>query len=57
MFPLSLEQAMINYGLPEAEVVPAAEFIRACLHLNPEERSSARDLMAHPWLKKAFMSC
>ena len=57
MFPLSLEQAMINYGLPEAGVVPAAEFIRACLHLNPEERSSARDLMAHPWLAKAFMCC
>ncbi|KAH0826202.1 hypothetical protein J3R83DRAFT_5642 [Lanmaoa asiatica] len=48
MFPVSLEQAMTNYDLPEAEVVPAARFIRACLHLNPEERSSATDLEAHP---------
>ena len=41
----------------QAEAVPAAGFIRACLHLNPEERSLARDLLAHPWLEKAFMSC
>ena len=50
---LSLEQAMIRSGLPQAEVFPAAEFIRACLHLNPEERSSAADLDAHPWLENA----
>ena len=57
MFPMSLEQAMINYGLLETEVAPAATFIRACLRLNPEERSSARDLLAHPWLENAFMCC
>jgi len=50
---LSLEQAMIRCGLPEAEVFPAAGFIRACLRLNPEERSSAADLDAHPWLANA----
>lgn len=57
LFPLSLEQAMMNDGLPKIEATPAAEFIRACLHLNPNERSSATDLVAHPWLKKAFMCC
>jgi serine/threonine-protein kinase SRPK3 len=57
MFPTSLEQAMLNYGLPEAEVTPAAGFIRACLRLNPQERSSAKDLMAHPWLENAYTCC
>jgi serine/threonine-protein kinase SRPK3 len=53
LFLLSLEQVMINCGLPEAEVAPAAEFIRACLHLDLNDRSSAAHLAAHPWLKKA----
>ncbi len=57
MFPTSLERAMLNYGLPEAEVTSAARFIRACLHLNPQERSSAKDLVAHPWLENAYMCC
>jgi len=48
---------MMNYDLPEAEVASAAKFIRSCLHLNPEERLSARALAAHPWLEKAFMCC
>jgi serine/threonine-protein kinase SRPK3 len=52
---VSLEQAVICHGLPEAEVPSAVEFIRACLHLDPEERSSAADLDAHPWLEKAYM--
>ena len=55
MSPSSLEEAMMNYGLPEAEVAAAAaRFIRACLHLNPQERTSANDLMAHPWLENAY---
>lgn len=33
----------------------AAEFIRARLHLDPKEQLSATDLVAHPWLKDAFM--
>ncbi|KDR77477.1 hypothetical protein GALMADRAFT_65792 [Galerina marginata CBS 339.88] len=57
LLPVPLETAMVNYGLPEAEVIPAANFIRACLHLNPEERSSASDLEAHPWLETAYMCC
>jgi serine/threonine-protein kinase SRPK3 len=46
---------MMEYGLPEAEVIPAANFIRACLHLNPEERSPASDLELHPWLETAVL--
>jgi len=39
------------------EVTDAAEFMRACLHLNPNERFSAADLEDHPWLEQASMSC
>ena len=55
--PSALEKAMMNYDLPEAEVAPAARFIRPCLHLNPEERLPARALAAHPWLENAFTCC
>jgi serine/threonine-protein kinase SRPK3 len=57
VFPVTVEQAMINYGVPEAEALPAAAFIRACLRLNPAERSSASDLETHTWLETAFMPC
>jgi serine/threonine-protein kinase SRPK3 len=57
LFPVSLKSAMINYGLPEPEATSAAAFIGVCLHLDPEERSSASDLLDHPWLEMAHMSC
>jgi serine/threonine protein kinase len=57
LFPVSLKSAMINYGLPEPEATSAAAFISVCLHLDPEERSSASDLLDHPWLEMAHMSC
>ncbi|KAG2346908.1 hypothetical protein BDR05DRAFT_1057460 [Suillus weaverae] len=34
-FPVTLESAMVKYGLSEAEA--DAAFIHACLHLDPEE--------------------
>jgi len=52
---VTLEQALINRDVSEAEAVPAAAFIRACLRLNPAERSSASDLETHAWLEMAFM--
>ena len=52
-----LEQAMANYGLPEAEVLPAASFMLACLRLDPNERATARDLGLHAWLESAFVCC
>jgi serine/threonine-protein kinase SRPK3 len=57
LFPRTLEQAMANYRIPEADAAHAAAFIRACLHLNPEERSTALDLLHHPWLETAYMCC
>jgi hypothetical protein len=58
LLPVPLEQAMANYGLPEAEVfLPAASFIRACLRLDPNECATARDLRLHTWLESAFVCC
>lgn len=57
LFPVTVEQAMMNHGMPEAEALPAAAFVRACLRLNPAERSSASDLESHTWLETAFMPC
>jgi serine/threonine-protein kinase SRPK3 len=57
LFPRTLEQAMANYKIPEADAAHAAAFIRACLHLNPEERSTAVDLLHHPWLETAYICC
>ncbi|KAH0835718.1 kinase-like protein [Lanmaoa asiatica] len=55
LYPSSIEQALRNYEiLPEDEVQSAAEFIRACIHLDPGARPSARELQLHPWLKDAF---
>ena len=36
---------MVNCGVPQAEALPAAEFIRACLRLNPQDRSPADVLL------------
>lgn len=57
LFPRTLEQAMANYRIPEADAAHAAAFIRACLHLNPEERFTAVDLLRHPWLETAYICC
>ncbi|KAJ8590602.1 hypothetical protein M405DRAFT_932698 [Rhizopogon salebrosus TDB-379] len=57
LFPISLKGAMINYGLPEPEATSAAAFISVCLRLDPEERSSASDILDHSWLEMAYMCC
>jgi serine/threonine-protein kinase SRPK3 len=57
LFHISLKGAMINYGLPEPEATSAAAFISVCLRLDPEERSSASDVLDHPWLEMAYMCC
>ena len=41
--------------LDASDVRNAAEFIRACLHLDPEQRPSAAALMAHQWVSGAYM--
>lgn len=39
--------------LPPDDAQSTAEFIAACWHLDPEQRSSASELVRHPWLKGA----
>ncbi|KAI0784875.1 kinase-like domain-containing protein [Abortiporus biennis] len=52
---LPLETALRNYDvLPEDEIKPAADFILACIHLDPRQRPSAEELQDHPWLENAF---
>jgi len=54
---LNLELTMIGYGVPETRVAPAADLIRTCLRLDPDDRPSIRDLLHHPWLKNAHVCC
>jgi len=54
---MTFERAMMNYGLAEADATAAGSFVRACLHLDPDERPSASDLCGHPWLENAYMCC
>lgn len=57
LIPVPLEQAISVYNaVPGDEVDSIADFIRACLRLDPLQRPSARELEDHPWLAKAF-SC
>jgi serine/threonine protein kinase len=51
---LGITSAISNYSaLAADDVAPAAEFIAACLSLDPSSRPSASDLMHHPWVKDA----
>lgn len=51
LFDVPVEQALSNYKilLPE-QIEPAAQFIRKCIRLNPEDRPSAQDLLMDDWL-------
>lgn len=40
-------------SLPEADVAPAAAFIKACLRLDPKKRLNATKASDHQWLEKA----
>lgn len=52
--PTTLEQAITNYGVMRADDVgPAANFIRACLRLDPEARPTANELLTHRWISGA----
>ena len=51
---LGIKSAISNYNaLAADDITPAAEFIAACLSLDPSSRPSASDLMRHPWVKDA----
>lgn len=51
LFPVTIEDALRNYKvLTEEEIQPAADFIRACVRLDPSERLTAEEMLQHPWL-------
>ena len=53
---ISLEQAIANYKvLRPDDIGPAAEFIRACLHLDPALRPTSAELGLHPWIQGGAM--
>ena len=46
-----IDQALAIYNtLPQSEIQPAAEFIHACVRLNPADRLTAEQLLGHTWL-------
>ncbi|EKM54810.1 uncharacterized protein PHACADRAFT_258927 [Phanerochaete carnosa HHB-10118-sp] len=50
LYPVAIEDAMANYKiLPQEEVGPAANFVRHCCRLDPEDRPTAETLVNHPW--------
>ena len=52
--PVSIEDALDNYKILAAEEVsPAADFIRFCCRLNPEDRPTAEQVASHAWLSRS----
>ena len=52
LFVTPVEEALANYKiLPPEQIEPAAQFIRKCIRLNPEDRPSAQDLLSDDWLR------
>lgn len=39
--------------LADNDIYPAAEFIRACLRLDPDDRLTAAQLLDHSWMRGA----
>jgi len=54
---MDLNLAIMRSGVPETRAAPAVEFVRACLHLDPDERPSALDLDNVPWFYDAYYTC
>ena len=54
---MTLERKMMDYGLSEADATAAGAIIRTCLHLDPDRRPSADELLGHPWIKNGRMRC
>jgi serine/threonine protein kinase len=47
---VTIEDLLRQHGV---ESQGAADFIRECLHLDPDQRKSAHELASHPWMANA----
>lgn len=57
LVPMTIEQAFTNYkieGLSEEDMKDGADFVRCCLELDHEKRPTARTLLDHRFMRKAF---
>ena len=49
---MPVENALANYGiLSDEEISHAADFIRACIRLDPSDRPTAAQLASHSWFQ------
>ncbi|KIM78168.1 hypothetical protein PILCRDRAFT_90740 [Piloderma croceum F 1598] len=54
LVPVGIETTLKNVSnLADYDIYPAAEFIRACLRLDPDDRPTAAQLLEHSWMKGA----
>ncbi|KAF9514871.1 hypothetical protein BS47DRAFT_1342650, partial [Hydnum rufescens UP504] len=55
LIPTPIETILQQYSvlLLEEDLKPAADFIRACTRIDPEERPSAKTLIGHEWMRGA----
>jgi serine/threonine-protein kinase SRPK3 len=54
LVPVGIEATLKDVSdLADCDINPAAEFIRACLRLDPDDRPTAAQLLEHPWMKGA----
>jgi serine/threonine protein kinase len=43
---------LLNVVLSRRDINEFAEFLRPAMQINPEERATAKELLAHAWLKQ-----
>ncbi|THH13792.1 hypothetical protein EW146_g6467 [Bondarzewia mesenterica] len=54
LIPVGIEATLKDVSdLADDDIPPAAEFIRACLRLDLDDRPTAEQLLWHPWMKGA----
>ena len=42
----------VNVGLIKRDINEFVGFLRPAMQINPEERATAKELLAHSWLKQ-----
>lgn len=43
---------LVNIGLSKQDIDEFAGFLRPAMQINPRERATAKELLAHSWLKQ-----